>query len=55
MQTEHTDTAHSLYDIYEALPSDIQQAFLNYCKNYRKAWKMRRFTLLASKPRKIIK
>ena len=28
MQTEHTHTAHSLYALYETLPIDTQQAFL---------------------------
>ena len=28
MQTEHLKTAHSLYALYETLPNDIQQAFL---------------------------
>jgi len=29
MQIEHTQTAHSLYVLYETLPSEIQQAFLH--------------------------
>ena len=28
MQTEHQNTAHSLYALYETLPGPIQQAFL---------------------------
>lgn len=28
MQTEHMNTAHSLYVLYETLPTDTQQAFL---------------------------
>lgn len=28
MNTQQTDTAHSLYALYETLPNEVQQAFL---------------------------